>query len=943
MSNKSQWFWKSFNSRSLSNVQNEWQKFSDIEISRIEDAYKKNRDHIELNNDIIYFKHFLQINKSDPSRHKSIKRIICKNISEEERFCLSKQCVQRKRKNSFHDDDKSQQEDSPIKKVHKDPIDDVIDKSIQEPLVLTNQKLKKNFRSLSENNLIQLKHESHFKSCPSLIFNWLKNIKQNEDISSLFNSNHLTILSGSASGLASIGLQNLVKRYTNISLPDDNNNNNNNKLAWQIIEPHFSQGPPRIRLETIFEIIQQYIDPNLSLLDVLMTDTPTIDRSHEILAMLALRCTVITTNFDHLIEDAGRFHLGNDPNIIPFDVFCTEEHFKKAYDLINTNISPNLKGLWKIHGTVAIWKNRQRVLVRADEDGGPVATLRRLSLTRESIERRCFLHYLLEKRPFIIINYSATDDFDVTRWLKNVKEPLNVLWIQHIDDILEPIFWNGIDIANGIPNNINSFDRGLISIACTWHERSIADRLTIVTTSDSIGFLIEITHLNICPRKDHINKIDINEEYPLSLPTQWQSYIVSGAILAHLSYFSEAKHYFDYATHISIEGTREYCISRLAAAEASIEIGDRIGRIQAMNDALDTIEIAPLSLSSWSNLKSKLISAKVKRFVEKDGQAIAITELQQLLNECGKPEDNRSGQERNIAFEAAILLAQLRRYLPTSPEPSDIAKQWIESIPHMGLLHTKGMNLHELALNKYQLATNIHELDNAINIMKEAIEIREKLGHMRGLVASLNVLGSMQMRYADWNISFDMTYIKYAVEQFYRSIEYSDKHASVFDQFQARIHLVVCLLRYPSITNTIDELQEFLNYFQTHITDDLRTQIECEFCLAMSIFTNTNLSLEEMCDQSKELFNRLANKYTSNNDVRLIRILAAARFNAELCNDWKQGQVHRPNPELTRDIITRKTHMNTNAYWQMRILRAETQIPLNIYDRLQLLLDPISP
>ncbi|CAF3796741.1 unnamed protein product [Rotaria sordida] len=933
MSNKYQWFWKSFNSRSLSNVQNEWQKFSDIEINIIEDAYQKNQDYVELDNDIIYCKHFLQINKVDPLKQKSIKRIVCENIS--------RQDIQRKRRNSFHDEDRSEQQEGQIKKVRKESISrdsiDVIDISAQQTIVSTKQKLKKNLKSLSESNLIQQKHEFHFKSCPSLKFEWLINMKKDENISNLFSSNQLTILSGSASGLASIGLQNLVKRYTNISLPNDN------KLAWNIIESHFSQGPPRIRLETVFDIIQQYIDPNLSLLDVLMTDTPTIDRSHDILAMLAHKYTVITTNFDHLIEDAGRFHLGNDSNIIPFDVFCTEEHFKKAYDLINTGVSPNLTGLWKIHGTVAIWKNQQRVLVRADEDGGPIATLKRLSLTRESIERRCFLHYLLETRPFIIINYSATDDFDVTRWLKTVKTPLNVLWIQHIDNLLEPIICNGIDIANGISNNIISFDRGLITMACAWHERGIADRLTVVTTNDSIDFLIKITQLNIDCKNDHIDQTDLNEEYLLSLPTQWQSYIVSGAMLSHLSYFSEAKHYFDYATHISIEGTREYCIARLAAVEASIEIGDRIGRIQAMNDARDTVETAPLSLSSWSNRKSKFICAKVKRFVERDGQAIAIIELQELLNQCGKPEDNRSGQERNIALEAAILLAQLRRYLPSSPEPSDIAKQWIELIPKMGLLHTKGMNLHELALNKYQLVTNIEELDDTINIMKEAIEIREELGHMRGLVASLNVLGSMQMRRSDWSLPFDITYIKYAAEEFRRSIEYSDKHASVFDQFQARIHLTVCLLRYPSITNTIEELQELLNYFQIHITDDIRTQIESEFCLAMSIFTNSILSLEEMCNKSEELFNTLTNKYTSNNDVRLIRILAAARFNAELCQNWKKGQVHTPNPELTQDIITRKTNTKTNAYWYMRILRAETQIPLNIYDRLQLLLDPISP
>jgi tetratricopeptide (TPR) repeat protein len=825
--------------------------------------------------------------------------------------------------------------ESQIKKLHKqttDFLDQPQDTPINQPVFSPKEEIKTNFKNHSEENLVQQKDELRSKSSLSLTFQWTTNIELNKDT-----INSLVILSGSASGLASIGLQNLVKRYTNISIPGDD------KLAWDIIEPHFFKGPPRIRLETVFEIIQQYIDPNLSLLDVLMNDTPSVDRSHDILAMLAMTSTIVTTNFDHLIEDAGRFHFGNDPNVIPFDVFCREEHFKKAYDSINNDTTPNLIGLWKIHGTVAIWKNKEKVLVRADEDGGPVATLKRLSLARESTERRCFVHYLLEVRPFIIINYSTSDDFDVNRWLKTVKAPLNVLWIQHIDNLLEPIFWNGIDIAKGIPNNITSFDRGLIAMACAWHERDIADRLTVVTVSDSIGFLLKITHLDILPQNNHTYQTDLNEEYPLSLPTQWQSYIVSGAMLSHLSYFSEAKRYFDHATSIARNGTREYCIARLAAAEASIETGNRTGRIQAMNDAIDTAETAPPSLSSWSTKKSQFISATVKRFVEKDGQAIAINELQDLLNQCGKPEDQPLGRERNVALDAAILLAQLRRYLPSSPEPSDIARQWIESIPKTGLLHTKGMNLHESALNKYQIATNIEEIDDAINIMKEAIEIREELGHMRGLVASLNVLGSMQMRRSDWSLPFEINYVKSAADEFRHSIEYSDKHASVFDQFQARIHLAICLLRYPMISKITEELPDLLNYFQTKTTDDIRTQIESEFCLAMSIFMDSTLSIEEMCENGEQLFDKLANKYTSNNDVRLIRILAAARFNSELCKDWRNAHTHTPNPELTRDITTRKTGMNRNAYWYMRILRAETQMPIDIYHRLQLLLDPLSP
>ncbi|CAF1669544.1 unnamed protein product, partial [Didymodactylos carnosus] len=140
------------------------------------------------------------------------------------------------------------------------------------------------------------------------------------------------------------------------------------------------------------------------------------------------------------------------------------------------------KGLWKIHGTVARWENNSWSLVRADEDGGPVATFRHLSSTRESDNRRMFLQYLVETRPLLVIGYSGSDDFDITRWLKSTKLPKRVLWVQQITDksCSEQILWSGIDIINNVPTNISQFDRGLIGLACAWNERKVADRLTVL-------------------------------------------------------------------------------------------------------------------------------------------------------------------------------------------------------------------------------------------------------------------------------------------------------------------------------------------------------------------------------------------------------------------------------------------------------------------------------
>ncbi|CAF1237116.1 unnamed protein product, partial [Didymodactylos carnosus] len=201
-----------------------------------------------------------------------------------------------------------------------------------------------------------------------------------------FASSPFAILYGETSTnfqlLATSGLQKLVKSYTSPTewqIAD-------RPTAWEIIKPHFWTGPPRIRFEGVFDIIQQYIDPNLSVLDILNSGTSRPSRTHDALAVLAFMSTVVTTNFDHLIEDAGRYRPGYNPNTVPFNVFYTEADFGKARNSLGNSASsiPEFKGLWKIHGTVARWENNSWSLVRADEDGGPVATFRHLSSTRES-------------------------------------------------------------------------------------------------------------------------------------------------------------------------------------------------------------------------------------------------------------------------------------------------------------------------------------------------------------------------------------------------------------------------------------------------------------------------------------------------------------------------------------------------------------------------------
>ncbi|CAF3319482.1 unnamed protein product [Rotaria sp. Silwood2] len=188
------------------------------------------------------------------------------------------------------------------------------------------------------------------------------------------------------SGLPDADLRPLVEQYTTLVQNFTFNSVAVNKSPWERIEPHFKKEPPQVRFEGVLDVLQQYADPNLSVLDVLNGGKP--GRTHDALARLALVSSVVTTNFDHLIEDAALLRPLLDSTFIPFSVYYTEKQFQEArttidYSLQNKTSLPPLVGLWKIHGTIAAWRNGAWELMRADEDGGPVATLKVLSATHD--------------------------------------------------------------------------------------------------------------------------------------------------------------------------------------------------------------------------------------------------------------------------------------------------------------------------------------------------------------------------------------------------------------------------------------------------------------------------------------------------------------------------------------------------------------------------------
>ncbi|CAF3987147.1 unnamed protein product [Rotaria sp. Silwood2] len=106
MSNTYQWLWKSNSNPWQTNIEEQWEKYSDIEMTIIENGYQNKYSHVELDNFIIDFKHLVQINKADSTKQRPIKRISDINLqcSREERFTLPSHNSLNTRRKSFGDE-----------------------------------------------------------------------------------------------------------------------------------------------------------------------------------------------------------------------------------------------------------------------------------------------------------------------------------------------------------------------------------------------------------------------------------------------------------------------------------------------------------------------------------------------------------------------------------------------------------------------------------------------------------------------------------------------------------------------------------------------------------------------------------------------------------------------------------------------------------------------
>lgn len=207
----------------------------------------------------------------------------------------------------------------------------------------------------------------------------------------------------------------LIDAIAEVALPGDGVASTVREL-FQRARPDQRSACDYIRFETLVQVIEETVDPELELLESLALFTQ-VGPLHLLLADAAQRgATVMTTNFDDLLERAVQSS-GGTPETV--DVFPAGPN------------SPDRVPIWKLHGTLRRWSSGQ-----VDAGRSAQASISRISanappLGLQADKMRC-LQDLTDDTTMIVVGYSGADDLDLVPSLYELT-PRRLIWIDHRD------------------------------------------------------------------------------------------------------------------------------------------------------------------------------------------------------------------------------------------------------------------------------------------------------------------------------------------------------------------------------------------------------------------------------------------------------------------------------------------------------------------------------
>jgi hypothetical protein len=182
--------------------------------------------------------------------------------------------------------------------------------------------------------------------------------------------------------------------------------------------PPFSSNNPGgfLRFESLIHRLRSY-DRNLEVLKYLK-DCVSPNLNHYILASLIHKGhTVITTNFDNLIEMAYENLKGTASKELVSIIY--DEEFRKTPQ-------ENKNYLWKIHGSF----KRNGI----DTTDSIQAEYTKVMINNHRLGKKKFLESIVANHDMIVIGYSGSDDLDIIPVLAETPSQKQMVWVRHATD-----------------------------------------------------------------------------------------------------------------------------------------------------------------------------------------------------------------------------------------------------------------------------------------------------------------------------------------------------------------------------------------------------------------------------------------------------------------------------------------------------------------------------
>ncbi len=209
-----------------------------------------------------------------------------------------------------------------------------------------------------------------------------------------------------------------------------------------------------MRFETLIEIVRDRFDPDLKTIDY-YEQCHQPNTQHFFLAEMIKRGHfVMTTNFDHLIEQVLLQSNVSKDHIVPV---ITKEDFEQYQDPTQLFQEEKL-AVFKIHGSPS------NVITGEATKDSLIATIQAFGRNKEGLNifqlesfKLPLFKNITNGRSLLVMGYSGSDDFDILPTLKTLKNLSKLIWVDHVSTASGTL--KSHEVVGDIPSGTSELDR----------------------------------------------------------------------------------------------------------------------------------------------------------------------------------------------------------------------------------------------------------------------------------------------------------------------------------------------------------------------------------------------------------------------------------------------------------------------------------------------------